>query len=66
MNFDLPHMIVTGLLIFAVVLATHRTAMYKNASRGKRAAIVGVALFIVLFIFNLLWPYGETPVFMAG
>jgi hypothetical protein len=66
MNIDLPHMIVSAMLIFAVVLMAHRTAFYKNASPGKRAAIVGVALFLVIFLFNLVWPYGESPVFLSG
>ena len=66
MNIDLPHMIVSALLIFAVVLVAHRTAIYRNASRGKRLAIVAVALFLVMFLFNLVWPYGESPVFLSG
>ena len=66
MNIDLPHMIVSALLIFAVVLVAHRTAVYRNASRGKRAAIVAVALFMVLFVSNLIWHYGESPLFLSG
>ena len=66
MDLDLPHMIVSAMLILAVVLMAHRTAFYKNASRGKRAAIVGVALFLVMFVFNLVWPYGKSPVFLSS
>jgi hypothetical protein len=31
-----------------------------GASRGKQVAVTFAALFVVLFVLNLLWPYGET------
>lgn len=66
MNIDLLHMIVTVLLILALSLAVQRTAVYQNGSRVKRFVVLGVALFIVLLVLNLIWPYGELPVFLAG
>ena len=59
MSIDWPHMIVSILLIFATVLLVQRAPTYKNGSRGKRIAIFAVALFLVMFVFNLIWPYGE-------
>ena len=59
MSIDWPHMIVSMLLIFATLLFVQRAPAYKSGSRGKRAVIVAVALFLVMFVFNLIWPYGE-------
>ena len=59
MSIDWPHMIISMVLIFATVLLVQRTSAYKQGSRGKRAVIVAVALFLVMFVFNLIWPYGE-------
>jgi hypothetical protein len=66
MNLDLPHMIVTALLIFVTLVMIRRTALYQSSSRLKRALVFGGALFVVLLILNLIWPYGESPVFLAG
>ena len=59
-------MIVTALLIFALGSVLQRTAFYENGSRVKRSVVLGVAVFIVLFVLNLIWPYGESPVFLAS
>jgi len=59
MSIDWPHMIVSMLMIFATVLLVQRASAYNSGSRGKRAVIVAVALFLVMFVFNLIWPYGE-------
>lgn len=58
MEFDLPHMLVTALLILGTFLVLQRVDAYKNGSRGKRAAISFAALFVVLLLLNLIWPYG--------
>jgi membrane-anchored protein YejM (alkaline phosphatase superfamily) len=57
MNIDWPHMIVTMVLIFAVILGLGRLAIYKEASKGKRFLLMAVSIFIVVFVFNLIWPY---------
>ena len=59
MSIDWPHTIVSMLLIFATVLLVQRAPAYKTGSRGKRAVIVGVAVGLVILVFNLIWPYGE-------
>jgi hypothetical protein len=66
MNLDLPHTIVTALLIFVTLVMIRRTSLYQSSSRLKRALVFGGALFVVLLILNLIWPYGESPVFLAG
>jgi hypothetical protein len=59
MSIDWPHMIISVLLIFATVLLVQRAPVYKQGSRGKRAVIVGVAVGLVMLVFNLIWPCGE-------
>ena len=60
MNLDLSHIIVTVLVIFFTVLAAEQTSLVKNASRAKRALIVGVIVFVVMFLLNLIWPDAAT------
>ena len=50
-------MIVTMVLIFAVSLGLGRLAIYKEASRGKRVLLMAVSIGVVVFVFNLIWPY---------
>lgn len=57
MSINVPHILVTAAVIAAIVYGVEHTPMLAGASRGKRALITGVAVFVVLFIINLLWPY---------
>ena len=59
MNFDWPHMLVTGLLIFVLITVLDKATFYTSASKGKRLVILAVSLFVVLLILNLVWPYGS-------
>lgn len=56
MDLSLSHIAVTTLVIFFTVLAAERTSLVKNASRPKRALIVGVIVFVVMMLLNLIWP----------
>ena len=58
MNIDWPHALVTGLLIAAVIFGLRGMAFYMSAARGKQILITLAALFVVLLVFNLVWPYG--------
>ncbi|WP_306132941.1 hypothetical protein [Roseivivax marinus] len=60
MTFDIPHMIVTAIIIFCVVCLVQHTAMFEGMTRRKRSLVLFGVLFVVLFILNLLWPYGAT------
>jgi hypothetical protein len=66
MNIDLPHTIATAVLIFGTLLAIKRMSFYQNGSRLKRSVVFGVAVFIVVFVLDLIWPYGKMPVFSAS
>ncbi|UMA63593.1 hypothetical protein LVO79_11145 [Roseivivax marinus] len=58
MTFDIPHMIVTAIIIFFVVWLVQHTAMFEGMTRRKRSLVLFGILFVLLFILNLLWPYG--------
>ena len=55
---DLSHVIVSALVIGAVIFLLHRVEAYETATRGKRSAIAFAVVFVVMFVLNLLWPYG--------
>jgi len=58
MTIDIPHMLVTAAIIFAVLFAVEHLGWTAGASRGRRALIIGLAVFLPLLILNLIWPYG--------
>ena len=58
MDTNLVRYIIVGVLILAVILGLGRLKIYREASRLKRSGLVFVALFIVLTIFYMTWPYG--------
>ncbi len=60
MDLDLSHIIVTALVVFFSVLAAERTSFVKDASRPKRAVTVGLIVFVVIFLLNLVWPEAGT------
>ena len=60
MNIDVPHLLVTMIVIFVVAFAVEHSGLVKDASRGKRALTIGAAVGLAVFVLNLLWP--TTPV----
>ena len=60
MNIDVPHLMVTVLVIMVVTFAVEHSGLVKGASRGKRALTIGAAVGLAVFVLNLLWP--STPV----
>ena len=58
MNFDIPHMIVTAIIIFVVVWGLDQTTALDNMSKGKKTLTKVGVLFVAIFVLNLLWPYG--------
>lgn len=57
MTLDIPHMIASTIVIFAVVYGVNRTTLFKNLSRGRKALVTFAVLFLALMIMNLFWPY---------
>ena len=60
MNIDLPHLMVTVLVIMVVTFAVEHSGLVKEASRGKRALTIGAAVGLAVFVLNLVWP--STPI----
>lgn len=58
MHFDLAHAIVAGILMLATLQVLDRTVLTADMPRGKRMLTIFVAIAVVMFIFNLIWPYG--------
>ena len=59
MTFDIPHMIVTAMVIFLVVWGFDQTSVFENMNKRKKTlAKVGI-LFVAIFGLNLIWPYGS-------
>lgn len=56
MTFDIPHMIVTAIIIFAVVYPLNHMKQFENMSKGRKALVMFVVLFVALMILNLFWP----------
>ena len=56
MEMEWPKLIAEMVLIFVTVGAVEMTGMIRGASRTKRALVTGLAIFLVLVIFRVLWP----------
>ena len=59
MTFDIPHMIITAIIIFLVVYPLNHMKQFENMSKGRKALVTFVVLFVGLLILNLVWPYGS-------
>ena len=60
MTFDIPHMIVTAIIILAVVYPLNHMAQFENMSKGRKALVTFAILFVLLLILNIVWPYGSS------
>ena len=61
MHFDFAHALVAGILIFATIVGMQRMGLYvPHKEGGPRWSwpLLG-GIFVVLFIFNLIWPSGN-------
>lgn len=58
MTFDVPHMIATALIIFAVIWGVDHTSLFGRLRKGRRTLIKLVLLFVLILVLNLVWPYG--------
>ncbi len=58
MHFDLAHAVVTVLLLVATLFVLQMTGIIKEEERRKFNWKVVVAMAVVVFLLNLVWPYG--------
>ena len=59
MTFDIPHMIATGLIVWAVIWLLPRLGAYGELPIGRQRLVQFAAIFVLIFILNLVWPYGS-------
>ena len=60
MTFDIPHMIASGIVILAAIWFVDHTNAFEGATKGRKTLMKFLILFVVLFLLNLVWPYGAT------
>jgi len=60
MTFDVPHMLATGLIVFAVIWLVDHTSAFENASKGRKTLFKVIGVFVAIVILNIVWPYGST------
>ncbi len=58
MHFDLAHALIAGVLIFATMIGMQKTGLYTPHKEGgpRWSWPLFAGIFMVLFIFNLIWP----------
>jgi hypothetical protein len=59
MQFDIPHIIATAIILYSVIWGMHHISPFSKMSKGKRNGIQFIILFVLLFILNIIWPYGS-------
>lgn len=59
MSLDIPHAIVTAVIIFAVLWGLDHTTALGDMSKGKKTFVKFLVLFVAIFVLNLVWPYGS-------
>lgn len=57
MVINIPHIVVSAALMALTPYCVEHTSMLAGASRRKRALVTGAAVFLVLVVLNLIWPY---------
>ncbi len=58
MHFDLAHAIVTVLLLLATMFVLQKLGIIKEEERNKFSWKAVIAMAAVVFVLNLVWPYG--------
>ena len=59
MTLDIPHMIATVIIMLAVIYPLNHMSQFENMSKGRKSLITFVVLFVLLFILDLVLPYGS-------
>lgn len=56
MEMDWPKLVAEMVLILVTIGAIEMSGMIRGASRGRRALITGLLVFVVLVLFRIVWP----------
>ena len=59
MQLDIPHIIVTAIILYSVIWGMQHISPFSEMSKGKRNGSQFIVLFVLLFILNIIWPYGS-------
>ena len=59
MTFDLPHMMATVLIVFAVIWPVDHLGAFDGMTKGRKTLLKFIGIFIAIFLLNLVWPYGS-------
>ena len=59
MDIDVIHMVITMVVVGILVFGMQHFGVLEGKSKLARAVIIGLALFLVLFVLNLVFPYGH-------
>lgn len=60
MIFDIPHMLATGLIVFAVIWLVDHTRAFENATKARKTLFNVIGVFVAIVILNIVRPYGST------
>ena len=60
MAFDPLHVILTSIILFAAIAIVNHTVAFEGMSKRKRSLALFAILFVLLFILNMIWPYGSS------
>lgn len=56
MHFDLAHALVSGVLVWAIIIIAQRTDLLGKLEKGSWNWKVFAAIFVVIFLLNIVWP----------
>lgn len=61
MTLDLPHIIVTILLVVGWLRVVDKVPFFAQMGTIRKAVMSAGGIFIAVLLLNLVWPYGAMP-----
>ena len=59
MRFDVPHMLATALVVFAIIWPVDHLAPFEGMPKGRKTLLKLVGIFVAILLLNIFWPYGS-------
>jgi len=60
MTFDIPHMVVSAVIIFIVFWAVNNLSVFEGMTKRRRSLVMAGIVFVAILLLNIVWPYGAT------
>ena len=60
MTFDIPHMVISAVIVFIVIWAVNNLSALENMTKRRRSLIMAATTFVAILLLNIVWPYGTT------